>query len=31
VEDAKASGAVRRMMDDLGMKSSVVAPAGVKP
>jgi polar amino acid transport system substrate-binding protein len=31
VEEAKASGLVRRVMDDSGMKSSVVAPAGVKP
>jgi len=31
VEDAKASGNVRRMMDSSGLKTSVVAPAGVKP
>jgi polar amino acid transport system substrate-binding protein len=31
VEEAKASGTVRRLMDNSGMKSSVVAPAGVKP
>jgi polar amino acid transport system substrate-binding protein len=31
VEEAKASGNVRRMMDSSGLKTSVVAPAGVKP
>jgi len=31
VEDAKASGSVRRALDSIGMKSSVVAPAGVTP
>jgi polar amino acid transport system substrate-binding protein len=31
VEEAKASGLVRRSLDSFGMQSSVVAPAGVKP
>ncbi len=31
IEEAKDSGSVRRVMDNAGMKSSVVAPAGVKP
>jgi polar amino acid transport system substrate-binding protein len=31
VEAAKASGSVRRALDNGGLRSSVVAPAGVKP
>jgi polar amino acid transport system substrate-binding protein len=31
VEEAKASGSVRRALDRGGLRSSVVAPAGVKP
>jgi polar amino acid transport system substrate-binding protein len=31
IEEAKASGFVRRAMDNTGLKTSVVAPAGVKP
>jgi polar amino acid transport system substrate-binding protein len=31
VEEAKASGAVRRVLDDMGLKNSQVAPAGMKP
>jgi polar amino acid transport system substrate-binding protein len=31
VEEAKASGSVRRAMDNSGLKTSVVAPAGVRP
>ena len=31
VEDAKASGMVRRALDDMGLTSSQVAPAGMKP
>lgn len=31
VEQAKASGLVRRAFDAVGLKSSVVAPAGMKP
>ena len=31
VEEAKASGMVRRAFDDIGLKNSVVAPAGAKP
>ncbi len=31
IEEAKASGLVRRALDDMGLKSSVVAPAGMKP
>jgi polar amino acid transport system substrate-binding protein len=31
VEEAKASGSVRRALDNGGLRSSVVAPAGVKP
>jgi polar amino acid transport system substrate-binding protein len=31
VEEAKASGSVRRSLDGIGLKSSVVAPAGVTP
>jgi polar amino acid transport system substrate-binding protein len=31
IEEAKASGSVRRSLDAVGMQSSVVAPAGVKP
>jgi polar amino acid transport system substrate-binding protein len=31
IEKAKASGLVRRAFDSIGLKSSVVAPAGMKP
>lgn len=31
VEEVKASGLVRRAFDDIGLKMSVVAPAGTKP
>jgi polar amino acid transport system substrate-binding protein len=31
VEEQKASGAVRKSFDEIGLKSSVVAPAGAKP
>jgi polar amino acid transport system substrate-binding protein len=31
LEDAKASGSVRRSMDNSGLKTSVVAPPGVRP
>ncbi len=31
VEEAKASGLVRRALDDMGLKNSQVAPAGMKP
>ncbi len=31
VEEAKASGLVRRAFDDIGLKTSQVAPAGMKP
>jgi polar amino acid transport system substrate-binding protein len=31
IEDAKASGLVRHAFDEMGMKSSQVAPAGMKP
>lgn len=31
VEEAKASGLVRKGFDDIGLKASVVAPAGAKP
>jgi polar amino acid transport system substrate-binding protein len=31
VEEAKASGMVRRALDDMGLTSSQVAPAGMKP
>ena len=31
IETAKASGAVRRAFDDIGLKTSVVAPAGMAP
>jgi hypothetical protein len=30
VEDAKASGSVRRALDNAGLKTSTVAPAGAK-
>ncbi len=30
IEEAKASGLVRKALDDMGMKTSVVAPAGMK-
>ena len=31
IEEAKASGLVRRSLDAMGLKSSQVAPAGMKP
>jgi polar amino acid transport system substrate-binding protein len=31
IEEAKASGLARRALDEMGLKSSVVAPAGMKP
>jgi polar amino acid transport system substrate-binding protein len=31
IEDAKASGLVRRAFDAIGLETSVVAPAGMKP
>jgi polar amino acid transport system substrate-binding protein len=31
IEDAKAAGLVRRAFDDVGMQTSQVAPAGMKP
>jgi polar amino acid transport system substrate-binding protein len=31
IEEAKASGMVRRAFDDIGLKNSVVAPVGAKP
>jgi polar amino acid transport system substrate-binding protein len=31
IEEAKASGLVRRALDEVGLKSSQVAPAGMKP
>jgi polar amino acid transport system substrate-binding protein len=31
IEEAKASGLVRRALDEMGLKSSIVAPAGMKP
>jgi polar amino acid transport system substrate-binding protein len=31
VEEMKASGAVRKSFDDIGLKNSAVAPAGAKP
>jgi len=31
IEEAKASGLVRKALDDMGLKSSLVAPAGMKP
>jgi len=31
IEEAKASGLVRSALDDMGLKSSIVAPAGMKP
>lgn len=31
LEGAKASGSVRRAFDAIGLTSSVVAPAGMKP
>jgi polar amino acid transport system substrate-binding protein len=31
IEDAKASGVVRRALDDMGLTSSQIAPAGMKP
>jgi polar amino acid transport system substrate-binding protein len=30
-EEAKASGLVRKALDAMGLKSSQVAPAGMKP
>ena len=31
VEEMKASGAVRKSFDDIGLKAAVIAPAGAKP
>ena len=31
IEEAKASGLVRRAFDDIGLKAEQVAPAGMKP
>jgi len=31
IEEAKASGLVRKAFDEMGLKSSVVAPAGMRP
>ena len=31
IEEAKASGLVRRALDEMGLKSSQIAPAGMKP
>ena len=31
IEEAKASGLVRKALDDMGLKSSQVAPVGMKP
>jgi len=31
IEEAKASGLVRRALDDVGLKASQAAPAGMKP
>jgi polar amino acid transport system substrate-binding protein len=31
IEEAKTSGLVRRALDDVGLTSAVVAPAGMKP
>jgi polar amino acid transport system substrate-binding protein len=31
IEEVKASGLVRRALDDMGLKASQVAPAGMKP
>ena len=31
IEEAKSSGLVRKALDDMGLKSSLVAPAGMKP
>jgi polar amino acid transport system substrate-binding protein len=31
IEEAKASGLVRRALDEMGLKASQVAPAGMKP
>jgi polar amino acid transport system substrate-binding protein len=31
IEEAKASGLVRRALDEMGLTSSIVAPAGMKP
>jgi len=31
IEEAKASGLVRKALDEMGLKSSQVAPAGMKP
>jgi len=31
IEEAKASGLVRRALDEMGLKSSQIAPAGLKP
>jgi polar amino acid transport system substrate-binding protein len=31
IEEAKASGLVRRSLDEMGLTSSQIAPAGMKP
>jgi polar amino acid transport system substrate-binding protein len=31
IEEAKASGLVRRAFDDIGLKDEQIAPAGMKP
>lgn len=31
IEEAKAGGLVRKALDDIGLKTSQVAPAGLKP
>ena len=31
IEDAKASGLVRKALDEMGLKCSQIAPAGMKP
>jgi hypothetical protein len=30
IEEAKSSGLVRKAFDEMGLKSSIVAPAGMK-
>jgi polar amino acid transport system substrate-binding protein len=31
IEEAKASGLVRKALDEMGLTSSQIAPAGMKP
>jgi hypothetical protein len=31
IEEAKSGGLVRKALDDIGLKTSQVAPAGLKP